>query len=249
MPTPFSHLAIAQRLLNDEQLPARHRHALNTEQPAYLLGSVAADARIPAPNSRAATHFYTYTQAHISEVWRTMMRDNPALLRPHSPAQRAFVAGYVAHLGVDEHWSVAMLAPHFAEATWGDDIRHRFFVLHLLLADMDARDRASLPAEIAQTLRQSQPNAWLPFMSDAILDDWRDLIANQLEQGSQTYQILGERVGLTEEGFRALMDDDATMHRLLWQNIAPALVREIEAGMTALARSQLCAYLEETENV
>jgi hypothetical protein len=249
MPTPFSHLAIAQRLLGDEQLAIRHRNALNAHAPAFFLGSVAADARIPAPDSRAATHFYTYTQAHIGEVWRDMMRAHPALLRPHSPEQRAFVGGYVAHLGVDEHWSVAMLAPHFAKATWGEDIRHRFFVLHLLLADMDARDRSSLPDSVAHTLRQSQPNAWLPFMSDAVLDDWRDLIADQLENGSQTYQILGERVGLTEEGFRALMEDDATMQRLLWHNIPIALVHEIEEGMVALARAQLCAYLEETETV
>ena len=62
MPTPFTHLEIAQRLLQDERIPMDIRGILTQEKPAFLLGSVAADGRVDLGSARQDTHFYRYDQ-------------------------------------------------------------------------------------------------------------------------------------------------------------------------------------------
>ncbi len=246
MPTPFSHLAITQRLLTNPELPTLQLALLEAHLPAYLLGSVVADARIDALDSRAATHFYTYTEPLKNHPWRVMIERNPTLMSPLDDVHRAFIAGYVAHLAADEVWSLEMLEPHFARGTWGKDVRTRFFWLHLLLISMDERDQKSLPHWHAPTLLQCQPNAWLPFMNDGILCGWRDFIAQQLTEESQTLAIFGGRIGRTPLELRPMLDDEHLMQEQLWQHITPAILEGVEDRIATFALSQLRLYLDET---
>ena len=166
MPTPFSHLAANIRLLDDKFIPADMRQALHQQRPAYLLGSVVADARIPDhDDSRAETHFYRYTEPIERHPWLLMLDHNPSLVAPDDPAQRMFVAGYVAHLAMDEVWTKHMLVPNFAESEWGESRRERFFMLHLMLVQMDERDLQKIPDGIAAELNRAEPGDWLPFFA------------------------------------------------------------------------------------
>lgn len=246
MPTPFTHLWIAQRLLEDPALADDVRDLLRAELPAYLLGSVAADAR-PAPDSpREDTHFYRYDRPMEIPPWRTMLEQNSALCCPSSAAQRAFVAGYVAHLAVDEYWSRYMLHPHFAQSHWGGGLRQRFFVLHLLLIHMDERDLIRLYDWHEPALRRCEPQAWLAFMSDEVLCEWRDLIADQLIGESLTLQIFGERIQHSPAELRALLDDEAWMQSHLWENVTPACLDEVEEGFYRYSLEQMTQYCMES---
>lgn len=247
MPTPFTHLRIAQHLLDDEALPQTVRQMLAASMPDYLLGSIIADARVHPGADRELTHFYRYDKPMLDHPWRLMLTDNPVLTQPQSAAHRAFVAGYVAHLAADEYWSKHMLKPHFAESDWGENMRWRFFVLHLLLIHMDERDEEGLPTGISETLRKSQPKAdWLPFMPHDVVTEWRDFIAEQIEGESQTLEIFGKRIMRTPDELREMVDSDITMQTYLWKHIPPELLNSIENELYAFARSQMQIYLDET---
>ncbi len=247
MPTPFTHLETAQRLLQDSLVPAAIRDALSDERGAFLLGNVAADARTESGLSREATHFYSYDRGIHEHPWRVMLAQNPSLETPQSPGHRAFLAGYVAHLSMDEWWSLKMLGPHFALREWAP--RHmRFFLLHILLIYVDERDLSLLLPWQYDMLRSAAPNGWLPFLNDRILNDWRDFISMQIAPGghSQTLQVFGSRINQTPADLRRIMDDPARMQADLWQHITPALLSEIESGMYAFAREQLITYWHES---
>ena len=248
MPTPFSHLATLHRLMHAEDVPAAHRQMLTAQQPAYLLGSVAPDARVDAPDPRAATHFYTYTDPIEQPPWKIMLARYPSLATPASAAHRAFVAGYVAHLAMDTVWTKQMLGPHFAFAEWGEDRDHRFFVLHLLLIYMDERDLNTLPPDLPDKLHRAQPDDWLPFMPQRILTGWQQLIYDQIKPGgrSRTFEIFGERVERSPAELKQRLHDPDWMQRELWDNVPPAVLADIEQAMRARARDALVNYLTDT---
>jgi hypothetical protein len=243
MPTPFTHLAYAHRLLADDTLLAPIASPLKAHLSAFLLGSVAADARVDAKDSRAATHFYTYTEPMRDNPWRVMLQQNPSLKQPPDADLRAFVAGYVFHLGMDEYWSAEMLSPHFAFGNWGESRSQRFFVLHLLLISMDERDLAYLPKNDSLQLQHAQPRHWLPFMNDKILRHWRDFIAEQIRGESQTLAIFGARINQKPEQLRPILDSPDEMHRLLYQHLTPEFLADFELKMYAFAKEQLLLYL------
>jgi len=250
MPTPFSHLVTLHSLLHTEDIPGAQRQLLTAQQPAYLVGSVAPDARVDAPDPRAATHFYTYTDPIERPPWQVMLDRHPSLLTPADAAQRAFVAGYVAHLAMDTVWTQQMLAPHFAFADWGDDRDHRFFVLHLLLIYMDERDLAALPPDIAGRLQAAETGDWLPFMPPDILAGWQQLIYEQIAPGgrSRTLDIFGARVERSPAELRQRLDDPAWMQRELWDNVPPSVLADVEQQMRHRARAALVDYLHTHKN-
>ena len=244
MPTPFTHLAVAERLLADPQLSDPIRALLQAERSAFLLGSVAADARVNSGGSRVDTHFYSYDQPIAEHPWRLMLAQHPRLRAAASPAQRAFLAGYVAHLAVDEYWSMEMLRPHFVERQWGTrDLR--FFMLHIILIHMDERDYAGLAGWQQRTLAAAEPDNWLPFMDDGTLCGWRDLIARQLGGESETLEIFGGRIHKTPAEFRAVLDSAEAMQINLWEHIPQAELARVEGLMYEFAREQMAAYCRE----
>jgi hypothetical protein len=244
MPTPFTHLEIAQRLLCDEHLDPAIRHTLKAAASAFLLGSVAADARSGNGGERSDTHFYFYDRPITTPPWRLMMEQHPTLHRARSDAQRAFIAGYIAHLAVDEYWTMNMLRPHIAFSSWGESRHGRFYVLNLMLAYMDERDLARLETWIPDSLCAAQPEQWSPFLDDVTLAQWRDLIYEQIKPNgkSLTLDIVCTRVGKKPSELRADLDSAETMQRLLWDNISPLLLTDIETQMYTYSRTQLAAY-------
>jgi hypothetical protein len=246
MPTPFTHLAQAQRLLTDPLLPTAIRSALQAACPAFLLGSVAADARTNGSLKREDTHFYSYDQGIHAHPWRVMMERFPQLWQQPSADAQAFLAGYVAHLSVDEIWSLDILGPHFAGRQWAPD-RQRFLMLHVLLMVMDERDRALLEPWQAETLSQAAPEGWIPFMTDGLLAEWRDFIGGQLPPvgDSQTLAVFGQRINYTPAELRTLLDDAALLERDLWAHIPQTTLAAVEAQMYAHARQELMTYWSE----
>ena len=250
MPTPFTHLEIAQRLLSDTQVNPAHRDLINAQRGAFLLGNIAADARVGNGAPREATHFYRYGQDINSRVWRQMTDDHPRLMQPHSPAHQAFVAGYVAHLTVDETWSMQMVAPHFAMREWGDtdDRMWRFFMLHIILIYMDQRDYAKLEAWQPQALTAASPHNWLDFISDDDLKRWQTLIYDQIKPDGevQTLEIFARRIGKTPADFSVILDSETRMQDDLWANVSQATLHQVETQLYANARREMGVYLDES---
>lgn len=247
MPTPFSHLAVAQRLLNDELLPQNYRDFLRSELGAFLPGNVAADARVGAGVPREQTHFYLFAQDIVESPWRVMLKKHPELWQPHSAAQQAFIAGYIAHLAMDEIWSRQMVRPHFAEREWGERAL-RFLMLHIILIYMDERDLRLIEPWQADKLDSVQPDHWLPFISDQDLSAWQRLIADQIKPGgvSQTLNIFGGRIAKTPAELRAILDSDQQMQADLWDHIPPEVLKQVEENMYLHARDGVSEYLSKS---
>ena len=248
MPTPFTHLRIAQDLLVDSRLPCQYRALLQRHLPAFQLGGIVADARVASGVGREATHFYAYGQPIVEHPWRLMLRQHPRLCAPLDPTHLVFLAGYVAHLAVDECWALRMARPRFWEADWGGvSRRDKFFALHLILTVMDERDEKALCDWQAASLRRAQPQGWLPFMTDALLCQWRDLVARQIEPDgcSSTLDIFAGRLGMDPLQIRRALDDPDAMERHLWRYVPRDLLSNVEARMVAFAREQTAIYLKE----
>lgn len=245
MPTPFTHLAAAQRLLDEPALPAEHRDLFRRELGAFLLGSVAADARNESGTPRAATHFYDFAEQMTDAIpWLTMLGEHPDMWTPCDAAHEAFVAGYVAHLSMDEIWSRRMVGPYFVGGSWGDR-EHRWVMLHVILIHMDERDERSLEPWHGEAIATAAPREWTPFLTDTSLRNWRDMIAAQLLPGgqSQTLAIFGPRAHRTPGQLRALLDDDDAMRESLWRHVPPAVHAQIESEMYHHAVRQTASYL------
>ena len=248
MPTPFSHLKHAQCLLVDARLPADMRRLLQQQRPSFQLGCIIADARVTGGVGREVTHFYQLGQPISETPWRVMLRRYPLLVQVRGAAHQAFLAGYVAHLALDEYWAENMVRSQFWGREW--DISHRrdkLFALHLILTVMDERDQAELHAWQADSLAHCQPQAWLPFLHDDILRDWRDFVSRQIAPGgqSQTLPIFSRRLGCDVATVRGVLDDPQLLHARLWRHISPDLLADIEARAYAYARKQLASYLHE----
>ena len=284
MPTPFTHLRIAQELLVDELLPAHYRGLLRRHIPAFQLGGIVADARVASGVGREVTHFYAYGRPISEHPWRLMLRrhpdlneardenhlaflagyvahlaadeawalkmlrQHPTLCRAQDEAHLAFLAGYVAHLAADEAWALKMVRPQFWERDWlGVERSDKFFALHLILTVMDERDLSILARWQAESLGRSEPDAWLPFMTDEVLRGWRDLVARQIAPGgdSETLAIFGRRLNRDPAEIRAVLDDPALMEHHLWRHVPRSLLSLVERQTYAFTREQLAVYLKE----
>jgi hypothetical protein len=245
MPTPFTHLLFAQRLLEaGDCIDADFIPVLQAELGAFLLGTIAADARVSTQMPRENTHFYVYGLPMNESPWRSMLRQYPELVTPQSAAQRAFVAGYVGHLAMDEVWSQQMVGPHFFAANWGSR-EARFLMLHIILSFMDERDYDLLELWQADALNNTAPASWVPFLEDTDLGVWQHLIQNQLKPNgvSQTLEIFGDRVIKTPVELRAILDNPQTMQTQLWNHVPQATLSEVEAEMYRYACASMGEYL------
>ena len=248
MPTPFTHLRIAQRLLTDERLAPPYRELLRRQRPAFQLGSIVADARVSSGVGREVTHFYAYGVPITERPWRQMLRQHPSLRGARDEAHLAFLAGYVAHLAADEAWALKMARPQFWGRDWpGVDRWDKFFALHLILTVMDERDEPLLEDWQADSLASCEPEEWLPFMNDETLRGWRDMVARQIMPGgiSQTLPIFALRLRCDPAQIRAALDDPARLEAILWRHIPKALLAEVERQAYAHSRDQLTVYLTE----
>ncbi len=245
MPTPFTHLAMAQRLLNENRLSDSVLTTLNTYRPAFLLGIVAADARVSSAVKREVTHFYAYDSPLDEHPWQVMFEQHPTLETSYDPAHRAFLAGYVAHLATDESWVLNFVRPHIVRPDWGDKTRaEKFRALHLVLIHMDNRDLHRIEDWQAPTLSQANPTNWLPFLPDSDLATWRDYIAGQIEaEGeSKTLEILSERIDVPIEELRSQIESPAIMHEHLWQFVTMEAHHQAEEAVYDFTVEQMQCY-------
>lgn len=246
MPTPFTHLAITQRLLIDPELPNHFREEIATYRPAFQLGSIVADARVSSGIGREVTHFYAYDSYMTDHPWQLMLSEHPSLQTPHDKEHLMFLAGYVAHLATDEAWALKMMRPQFATREWNGVTRmEKFTALHLLLTHMDERDEAKLEDWQAESLAYCMPNNWLPFMPDEVIIGWRDLIVGQITPTghSKTLEIFSKRLFVEPKFLRNILDKPPLMSNRLWQHVPYDLLLSAEKQMYAYTRDQLHHYL------
>lgn len=244
MPTPITHLVIAQRILHacPQLVPRGDDGALG----AFLLGSTLADVRVLTGEPRAATHFLCLPPQRGDSGIRAMLGAYPSLADPNGAGlyARLMVAGYLAHLLADEIWLVRVYWPYFKQAAAPHDM-DRLLWHDLLRSMVDQQDRAAVPRSFRRILESVRcPNPF-PFISGEALEAWRELLLRELESpdSSPTFAHFASRYRLPTEAFVALLRSPDYMARV--QDPVPdgtmARYREESARM---GRALVGAYLD-----
>ena len=224
MPTPFTHLYIAEKMaarLAADSSAAQdgsgpHLLALLQQQwPAFYLGQVAPDVQDVAGLPRTATHFYSVPPEEGNLAYPRLLAQYPQLadVRQMPLPQAVFIAGYSAHLLLDLIWFREILLPYFVEPVSLGDFSRRDYLHHILLIYLDGLAHAGLPATAVSTLAAARPQQWLPFVPDRHLQTWRDTLAAQLKPGAplETMTVYARRLGISAASFAAQLSDPGWM--------------------------------------
>lgn len=245
MPTPFNHLALAERLLASPKLPSGTRRQLQRARPAFLLGNVAPDLGTLSRLSRQASHYFEVPMQDLRPAHQRLFEAHPHLADPArlAPDHAAFMAGYLTHLWLDQAWILAIFEPVFGPEVPRGSFEERLIAHNLLRAWLDEQDHRRLDGTVAAALRRADPRRWLPFAPDEDLRRWRDLLAEQLAPGgrSQTAEVFAARLGITPEEFRARLASPGRLERAVFRHISRRRLQAFQR--LALARSlELVTY-------
>lgn len=227
MPTPIMHLAQAQEILNSDGLTPAARRLLSRERGPFFLGHTAPDVQTVSGQRRDETHFYTLPRTSTIPSYQALFAAHPELARPERlpSAQAAFLAGYIAHLLLDELWLEMVFTPYF-EIGEGSH-RQRVFLHNVLRTWLDQRDQQRLNRDTIEALRQAEPRQWLPFVSDEHLRAWRDWLIEQLESGQevQTAEVFAQRMDVSVEEIEAILTSPQRMQKEVFGIIPEAILQ------------------------
>jgi hypothetical protein len=230
VPTPFYHLVVAEAVLAHPALDASLRDALRAQRGAFLFGNTAPDVQTVSGQTREATHFFSFPPDPRQSAGATLLATHRELARPEAleASHAAFVAGYLAHLRLDELWIHEVFAPYFGrEARWGADFRERLLLHNVVRTHLDLLDVPHLQGWAGAQVRGARPRQWLPFTADEHLLTWRDLLADQLEPGApvHTVEIFAERMRVPPDVIHALLGPEALAERV-WRHMPEERLRD-----------------------
>ncbi len=232
VPTPFYHLDLSEKLLSHGELEPSLRDRLLRSRAAFLFGNTAPDFVTLAGLPREVGHFFHVPIRRSQPAHQRMLELHPGLGRPTQlpDDQAAFLAGYLAHLWLDQAWIIAVFEPIFGPDVPRNSFRRRLLDHNLLRAHMDRGARHRLPGGLAEDLASTEPHAWLPFTDDLSLANWRDHLAEQLSPGghSRTIDVFADRHGISPEAFVHQLNSGPIMSQAVFQHLPQAALAELE---------------------
>jgi len=231
------HLALAKEILGGGDLPPAVCRLLTQQRGPFLLGHTAPDVQTISGQARDETHFYSIPRTADRPAHETLFAAHPRLARAETlpPAQAAFIAGYIAHLLLDELWLESIFQRYFLQG-WGT-LHERLFLHNVLRTWMDRQDQRRLDGSVAAGLREAEPQGWLPFVSDQHLRAWRDWLVEQLGPGHsvQTAEVFAQRMGVSAAEVEAVLRSPQQMEERVFCHIPRAALKSFHD--TGYARS------------
>ncbi len=214
------HLALAAEMLRRGDLSIAARSWLHKQRSPFLLGHTAPDVRTVSGQKREACHFYTVPRTSDRPAYLALFDEHPSLRRIDtlSSPQIAFIAGYITHLLLDELW-LDDVFHRFLLQDWGT-LAERLFLHNVLRTWIDHRAQEDLDEDLASTLREVQPQGWLPFVDDEHLRVWRDWLVEQLarDRRMDTAAVLADRMGIPAEEIEAVVQSPTQMQKRVFRH-------------------------------
>lgn len=224
MPTPFYHLSVAGELLEQAHLSDQVRFLLEAQCGDFLFGNTAPDVQVISQQPRQETHFFDLPlRSNALPPWEGLLRAYPRLadVSQLPPSQAAFIAGYLCHLQADWLWVRDIFVPVFGlRSAWGS-FPQRLYLHNVLRAYLDREILPSLTNGVCTSLAEARPGAWLPFVLEQHLTQWRDFLVSQIQpQASvQTVEVFAARQGIPPSEFYRLLDSEEAMEREVFARI------------------------------
>ena len=226
MPPLVTHMIAAVRAGGHLQSPALSFDERNGD---YLLGATTPDIRVLTRWDRERTHFFDiYNDGHQDCVENffnahRMFRD-PANL---SAETRAWVAGYLTHVIMDQEYVLQIYRPFFGSRSLLGGSSHANLLDRVLQYELDRRERESNEQmqQIRRALFGSAIEIDAGFVDRPLLTQWRDTTAAMTEHPPdwERFSFIASRhlqqAGIeSESGLREFMEtipqllDDTMSH-------------------------------------
>jgi hypothetical protein len=219
MPSIGSHLAGA-RLVADR---LAHR-AIEADRGAYFLGATAPDLRGMTRQPREETHFFSFDDLQHQDSAERMFSEHPGLRLASAmdDETRAFVAGYLTHLLMDEQYIERIYREYFGQASkLGGDARADLLD-RLLQYELDRREREQdALASTREALAATSAQAEIAFIARETLQRWRD-VAVEMASHPPDWDRWARTASRHAGAAVASPDDEAAVLRE-----APDLLREV----------------------
>lgn len=240
MPSPFTHLRLAERVIREPQLPQDQRALLSENRGAYLFGHTAPDFVSRTGRSREESHFFRVPMNDRRPAHLRALQEH-SILRPDAitdPRMRSFVAGYFCHLWVDQLWISNLFEPYFGIDVERGTFRERLLDHNLLRAHIDLRDEAMLTPEVSSHLAGLRPGRWLPFASPPELREWLDHLTEQLRPNgrSKTIEVFSDKSGVPPSTFANRLSSEQAMRETVFSHLPDGIL----SGFEALAVKGCC---------
>ncbi|MGI8925291.1 MAG: zinc dependent phospholipase C family protein [Tepidiformaceae bacterium] len=224
---------------------------------AYLLGATAPDIRVLTRQDRYSTHFFNLDDHGDQDSVAAFFATHAKLLEPGGLNQetRAFVAGYISHLVMDEQYITSIYRPFFgAHEALGGTMRANVMD-RLLQFDLDRAygNDPGLKRRLCEALSCSVENIQAGFVETETLERWRhvalDVAARAMDWERMRSMISnhlrysgleeGETLGSFLDGLPCLLDE--TIAHVTSVEVDAFMQRSTEAARRAVERYLGCA--------
>ena len=238
---------VANTLLTDSRLDRHANQFLADHRPAFLFGNTAPDVQTVSGQARRSTHFFSIPiRDNIPAEDLIFTRYSSLAQSEHLPEdQVAFLAGYIAHLLLDQLWIKQIFQPYFGDNTNRKTFQHQLFLHNILRVYLDRRDRHHLPVDLGDIMSQAQPREWLPFVEDSDLRQWRDFIVGQLAPDAEalTIEVFAKRMNRKPEEFEAVLNSRHAMDVGVFSRIPDGKLNMFQYNACKQSVELLCRYL------
>ena len=173
MPPIALHMVLARQIAQSASIST-----LDSQPGPYLLGSTTPDIRVLTRQDRFSTHYFDLNGPDHQDSVAEFLKANQALVDPAAlnDETRAFVAGYISHLVMDEQYITGVYRRFFAEhdALGGKmraNVMDRLLQFDMERAYGDPEVRTAITGALACTLETIDCG----FVAPETLARWRDV--------------------------------------------------------------------------
>ncbi|MBA4179091.1 MAG: hypothetical protein C0506_00740 [Anaerolinea sp.] len=228
--------------------------ALDPASGHYLLGATTPDIRVITRQDRFSTHYFDLNGPDHQDSVAGFFSEHSRLLRPErlNAETRAWVAGYISHLVMDEQYITGIYRKFFAQHDALGGAMRANVMDRLLQFDLDREygNDAELKQEICAALSCTVEGIEAGFVDKETLERWRkvsyDVAAREMDWERMRSMISNHlRYGGLEEG-ETLSSFLDSLPELLDETIAHITSAEVDAFVqrsTAAARAAVGRYL------
>lgn len=249
MPPTALHMVLARQVAHDLGFAD-----LQSAEGPYLLGAATPDIRVITRQDRRSTHFFDLNQMEHQDSVAAFLAEHGRLAQPENlnVDTRAWAAGYITHLVMDEEYITGIYRPFFARHDDLGGAMRANAMDRLLQFDLDRHYRKdpAVAAAVCRALGCTVENIEAGFIEPETMERWRGVLLEIMERGIGWEVIRGmigrhlRFAGLDEgESLTSFLD---SLPELLNETIAHITSAEVDGFVqrsTAAAAIALERYL------
>lgn len=248
MPSLGSHLATAYGLANRLGHPY-----IDNDRGAYYLGSTAPDIRVLLKVDRRYTHFFDLDDFCNQDSITRMFEAYPRLADSSTldSGTRAFIAGYLTHLLMDEHYIQTIYRHFFGERSalggglWANVLDR------VLQYEMNRREleNGTALSEIRNAIDETESHIRVDFIDSSFWSEWREFTRGityqspDWERFPRVMHIHLRRAGFSDEAIERVAQNPPELVQEALTHVDLNRIDQYIEEATELATDRLRSYL------